>query len=73
VRSGGSYASHSDLRVHVGLGQAARADAVEVAWPGGRRERFGPFDADRFVTLEEGSGAAVLRSEAKSPGDGGVR
>jgi len=56
IRSGGSYLSQSDLRAHIGLGSAARIDALEVAWPSGGTERIGPLDADQFVTIREGSG-----------------
>ena len=35
VRSGGSYVSQSDLRLHFGLGTADRVDRVTVHWPGG--------------------------------------
>ena len=35
VRSGGSYTSQSDLRLHFGLGRAGKVDRVEVRWPGG--------------------------------------
>ncbi|HKQ62608.1 MAG TPA: CRTAC1 family protein, partial [Candidatus Polarisedimenticolaceae bacterium] len=51
VRSAGSYLATSDPRVHVGLGAAERVDEVEVQWVDGARERFGPFGADRVVTL----------------------
>jgi hypothetical protein len=33
-----SYYSHDDLRLHFGLGAAARADRVEVRWPSGQRQ-----------------------------------
>ena len=35
VRSGGSYLSHDDLRVHFGLGQASGVDRVTLRWPSG--------------------------------------
>lgn len=35
VRSGGSYLSQSDLRLHFGLGEAKLIDKVIVKWPGG--------------------------------------
>ena len=35
VRSGGSYLSHDDLRVHFGLGQASKVDRVTLRWPSG--------------------------------------
>ncbi len=38
VRSGGSYLSQSDLRLHFGLGGAVKVDTVEIAWPGGRTQ-----------------------------------
>src|SRR4029453_5842669 len=34
-KGGGSYLSASDPRLHFGLGEAARAELVEVRWPGG--------------------------------------
>jgi enediyne biosynthesis protein E4 len=56
VRGGGSYISQNDLRVHFGLASATKAD-VEVRWPGGLVESFAGLQADRIVTLSEGSGA----------------
>jgi hypothetical protein len=56
VRGGGSYISQNDLRVHFGLGPAKRADLVEVRWPNGLVERWRDVEADRFVTLTEGTG-----------------
>jgi enediyne biosynthesis protein E4 len=45
VRSGYSYLAANDPRVHVGVGAATTIDAVDVTWPGGVVERFGPFGA----------------------------
>lgn len=59
VRSASSYLAASDPRVHVGLGAVATVRNVVVHWPDGRRERFGDFEADRFVTLVRGAGAAI--------------
>ena len=55
VRSGGSYLSQSDLRVHFGLGEATSAD-LEVRWPSGVVDRLGGVAADRVVTVVEGLG-----------------
>jgi hypothetical protein len=55
VRSGGSYISQSDLRVHFGLGAATVAD-LEVRWPSGAVDRLAAVAADRVVTVVEGSG-----------------
>jgi hypothetical protein len=62
VRSGGSFCSHNDLRVHVGLGARTRVDRVEVAWPSGAHETIEGVDADQLVVIREGSG--VVRREA---------
>ena len=35
VRSGGSYLSHDDMRVHFGLGQASGVAKVTLRWPSG--------------------------------------
>ena len=59
VRSGGSYISHNDLRLHFGLGEATRVESIEVRWPAGGRETFGPFEANREVLVEEGNGAGT--------------
>jgi len=59
VRSGGSYMSHNDLRLHFGLGEAKQADSIEVRWPGGLVEKFPAAPANREALLEEGKGTAV--------------
>jgi len=59
VRSGSSYISQNDLRVHFGLGQAAKMDSVEVRWPSGLTERFNDLPVDAIQTLKEGTGKQV--------------
>lgn len=56
VRSGGSYISHNDTRVHFGLGTTATVDRVTVRWPNGTVEALGPASADRFYVVREGAG-----------------
>ncbi len=56
VRSGGSYLSQSDLRIHFGLARATRIDTVEVRWPSGKIEMLKDLAADRIYPLLEGSG-----------------
>ncbi len=53
VRSGGSYLSQSDLRLHFGLGAATKVDRIEIAWPGGGRQVETALAADRVVTIRE--------------------
>ncbi len=55
VRSGGTYASQSDLRLHFGLGTASKTD-VEVRWPDGSVEKFAGVAANQFLTIREGIG-----------------
>jgi hypothetical protein len=56
VRSGSSYDSNNDTRVHFGLGAASKLDWVEVRWPSGRMEKFATVQVDSVNTLKEGSG-----------------
>ncbi len=56
VRSGSSYISNNDMRVHFGLGAATKIDSVEVRWPSGLLERFENLTVDAIHTLKEGSG-----------------
>jgi len=58
VRGGGSYLSQNDLRVHFGLGTAARVDRLEVRWPNGSTEQWTDVKADQVLTLTEGTGAS---------------
>ena len=64
--SDGSYASASDPRVLMGLGPTATVQRVEVVWPGGRIEEWTDVEADRWLTLTEGTGH-TLRSMARWP------
>jgi hypothetical protein len=59
VRSGGSYLSSNDLRLHFGIAEAKQVDSIEVRWPSGLRERFPPQAANQQIVFEEGRGTAV--------------
>ncbi len=59
VLPGRSYASSSDPRVHLGLGKLGEIPRLEVLWVDGRREAFGPFQADQKVALRQGQGRAL--------------
>ena len=56
VRSGSSYISQNDMRVHFGLGAASQIDSVEVRWPSGLTETFNNLAMDTIHTLTEGTG-----------------
>jgi enediyne biosynthesis protein E4 len=56
VRSGGSYLSQNDLRIHFGLGNKERVDRVEISWPTGKTEILTGLAADHFYNVKEGEG-----------------
>ena len=56
VLSGGSYISSNDQRVHFGLGEADKVDAVEIHWPSGAIEMLHLPGVDRIYTIQEGRG-----------------
>jgi enediyne biosynthesis protein E4 len=64
VRSGSSFDSNNDMRVHFGLGSAAKIEWVEIRWPSGLMERFANLPVDQIHSLKEGSGVAA---EGKKP------
>jgi hypothetical protein len=65
VRSGSSFISNSDMRVHFGLGPAAKIDSMQIRWPSGLVERFENLRVDSINTLKEGSGALAGPAEKK--------
>lgn len=67
LRSGSSYLSSSDLRLHFGLGSAATVDHIDVLWPRGVAERFPGGKADRFVTLAESTGSPMASGDSPRP------
>ncbi|NOT49455.1 MAG: CRTAC1 family protein [Acidobacteria bacterium] len=56
VTSGASYASQSDQRVHIGLGQADKIDKVEIRWSNGETETIKIPAVDRILTVEQSKG-----------------
>jgi enediyne biosynthesis protein E4 len=64
VRSGSSYISNNDMRVHFGLSKADKIEYVEIRWPSGLLERFTKVSVGEIGTYTEGSGQAV---EQKKP------
>ena len=56
VRSGGSYASQSDFRLHFGLGSATKVDQIEIRWPSGAVEKLGGVAAGQCIRVREGEG-----------------
>ena len=56
IRSGGSYLSQNDLRVHFGLGKATKIDEIEIRWNSGKVEMIKDVAADKFYGVLEGEG-----------------
>lgn len=53
VRSGGSYLSQNDLRLHFGLGGEMKVDRLEIEWPGGERQVETNLPADRVTSIRQ--------------------
>ncbi len=53
VRSGGSYLSQSDLRLHFGLGRRGGAAAVRIRWPSGLVQVLHQVQADQVLRIDE--------------------
>jgi hypothetical protein len=62
VRSGGSYYSQNDLRLHFGLDQAKSVDLVEIRWPSGTVDTLKNLEVNQIYTIQEGG--KILRAEA---------
>ena len=65
LRSGGSYFSQNDLRMHFGLDQATKVDSLEIRWLSGQVDRLTDLDANKLYVIEEGG--KILSSEALTP------
>ena len=59
LRGSRSYLSQSQLRICLGLGKRPQLDALEVRWPSGRAEQFGPFAANQAIAIVEGEGISA--------------
>ena len=56
VRSGDSYISQSDMRLHFGLEKRTKIDLVEVHWPSGNVDKITDAKVNSIVIVKEGSG-----------------
>ena len=59
VKAGSSYLGQNDLRLHLGLGVAARLETVEIRWPNGGVETIREVAAGQQVTVTEGRGVTA--------------
>jgi enediyne biosynthesis protein E4 len=65
LRSGGSYFSQNDMRMHFGLEQATKVDGVEIRWLSGQVDQLKDLEVNRLYTIQEGG--KILKSEALKP------
>jgi enediyne biosynthesis protein E4 len=56
VRSGASYISHNDLRLHFGLEKRSKVELIEIRWPSGTVEKIEGLGVNRIVVVKEGKG-----------------
>ena len=53
IRSGGSYLSQNDLRLHFGLGPASKVDEIRIDWPGGTKQVEHDLPVNRIKVIKE--------------------
>ena len=56
VRSGGSYISQNDLKLHFGLEKRTSVDLIQVRWPSGAVDTLTNVSVNKIVTVKEGKG-----------------
>ncbi|MGA8940063.1 MAG: CRTAC1 family protein, partial [Acidobacteriaceae bacterium] len=65
LRSGGSYFSQNDLRMHFGLDQAKKVDMVEIRWLSGQVDQIKDLDVNQLYVIQEGG--KILHSGPLTP------
>jgi len=63
VRSGGSYLSQSDLRLHFGLRGQTTIDLLEIFWPSGVVDHLRKVEVDQFIQIVEGGKMTTVRRQ----------
>lgn len=59
IETQNTFMGHNSLEVHFGLGDAALAEALEIEWPSGARDRLENLAADRSITVTEGEASGI--------------
>jgi hypothetical protein len=54
--AGGSYLASHDPREVLGLGLAAKIDAVEIRWPSGTVDKLSNLPVNTYIKVVEGQG-----------------
>jgi hypothetical protein len=73
VRSGGSYISQNDLRIHFGIGKAEKVDLLEIRWPSGLVEALKEIKANQLIYVKEGEGIVRVERFDRSRGSKAVK
>ena len=68
VRSGDSYLSQSDLRLHFGLEKRTKIDLIEVRWPSGVIDKIIGTGVNRILTIKERQGKIQEKDFVRSAG-----
>lgn len=66
VRSGASYISQSDLRLHFGLEKRTKIDLIEIRWPSGVVDKIANVNANQLLTIKEGQGLVEQKDFRKT-------
>jgi hypothetical protein len=53
VMSGSSYLSLHDIRLHFGIGAAAKVDTLEIEWPDGAKQRLADVAVNRVLHVRQ--------------------
>jgi enediyne biosynthesis protein E4 len=73
VRSGGSYISQNDLRVHFGIGRAEKVELLEIRWPSGQVDTLKDIKPNQLIYVKEGAGiqrsVSFERTKGAKPGN----
>jgi enediyne biosynthesis protein E4 len=54
LTSGGGYASQDEQLIHIGLGDAAKIDALEILWANGKTEKLAVDKLNTVITVKQG-------------------
>jgi hypothetical protein len=56
MKSGSSYMSASDPRIHFGLGKRTRIESLVITWPSGQVDKLSNLPIDHIIAIKEGAG-----------------
>lgn len=67
VRSGASYISHNDLKLHFGLEKRTKIDLIEIRWPSGAVDKIEGVGVNRILIVKEGKGLVEQKEFNRAP------